>query len=172
MLEKCMKYIETEKERYPLICTMNTLEYVQNNYHSIQRFQNLVSGITVDENEEKSYTPINVSAMMDGFTTMVNEGIDVYNWKRESTDGQSMLHITRQQASMILREAGISLSDAATLVLTEMTECIVGKNVLTVQGKEGAEKKCRSTLHGFCMLRGLFSVLRKKKQDTCSSGNI
>ncbi len=170
MLEKYMKYIEAGKEKYPLICTMNTLEYIQNNYESIQRFQNLVSGIVADADGEKTYTPINVAAMMDGFTAMVNEGIDVHNWKREDTNERIMSHITRQQASMILREAGVSLSDAATLVLTEMTECIVGKNVLTVQGKM-EEKKYKSTLRGSCTLRGLFSALRKKKQDTCSSGN-
>ena len=172
MLEKCMKYIEAGRRKYPMICTMNTLEYIQDKYESIQRFQKLVSGITIEEDGKKTYTPINVAAMMDGFTTMVNEGINVQNWKQESTDRSPMINITRKQAGMILREAGVSLTDAATLVLTEMTECIVGKNVSTAQGKMETKKKCRLTLRGFCTSHRLFSAFRKRKQGICNSGSI
>lgn len=173
MLEQKMTYIEAEGERYPMICTMNVLEYIQGEYGTIQRWQVLTSGI-VEEEKGKKKTPINVAAMMDVLTVMMNEGVDVYNMNlsKKKEEREYMMHIERKHVGIILRAAGISMVDAAVMALDEVTNGILGKNVETAQSKMvKKEKKRPLTLRGFFMWPFTTSICRRKKQGTCSSGN-
>ena len=162
MLIDQMTTIKTPEESYPVICTLNVLEYIQNKYGTIERFEQLVSGMIpdgADEEKKTKYkiTPINVSALLDGLTVMINEGLDIKGGRTEGYFPFESKHVAR-----IMRAAGLSLADTAGIVLEELTECILPKNAESAQKKQTG-KQSKSILRGFSLLEKIFSIIRKRK---------
>lgn len=167
MLEGRMRKIVIDEMEYPVICTFNVLEHIQQKYETISDYNQLVSGIIPDGKDETGkleykITPVNVAAMLDGITAMINEGIQIRNETKGFKDNENPL-IEQKDAARILRDAGISLADAAGIVMDELTECIAPKKAETAQGEKITKKKSKSTLRGFFMLEKLSSIIRKKK---------
>lgn len=167
MLNHKMNRIITPEKEYPVICTLNVLEYIQGKYETIAKFEQLVSGMLPNKKNEDGKveyksTPINVAALLDGITVMINEGIDIKNETIEGHEGE-LLKIEPKNAARILRDAEISLVDAANIVLNELTECILPKNAKTVQKEQKERKTQQSTSHGFYLWEKVFSAIRKKK---------
>lgn len=166
MLNYKMNTIITPEKEYPVICTLNVLEYIQGKYGNITKFEQLVSGILTDKNEdgkvEYKYTPIHVATLLDGITAMINEGIEIKNETLGDYE-EELLKIGTKNAARILRDAEISLTDAANIVLNELTECILPKNAKTVQKEQRKKEMQQSTSHGFSLWEKVFSIIRKKK---------
>lgn len=167
MLNNKMTKIMTEDMEYPLICTFNVLEYIQNKYGTIADFEQRVSGVVQKEKSgsdkpQYTYTPINIAAMLDGMTAMINEGIKIKHEKTGFLDEEQVL-IGQKDTGRILRSAGISLADAANIVLEELVDCIVPKNAETARRKDEMKKEQYSTSRGSSMWERLFSIIRKKK---------
>lgn len=166
MLINKMTTITTPEESYPIICTLNVLEYIQGKYGTIEKFERLVSGIVSDGKDEEGKekykcTPINIAALLDGLTAMINEGLAI---KGVTTGESGYLPFESKHIARIIRDAGISLADAAGIVLEELTECILPKNAWAAQrGKEMAKNRQRSTLRGSFLLEKIFFIIRKKK---------
>ena len=165
MLTNKMTKITSPENNYPVICTLNVLEYIQNKYGTIEKFQMLVSGMLPDGKDQEGkkkykYTPINVAALLDGITAMINEGIDIEN-EVPGEHKTMLLKIRTKDAARILRDADIPLADAAGIVLNELTECILPKNAKSVQRKKKAIQQ--STLHGSSLWEKIFSIIRRKK---------
>ena len=174
MLNNKLNFIDCGKEKYPVVCDFNVLEEIQEKFETVHRFQALVSGLEetgVDKDtKEPIYksTPINVLTMLQGMTLMVNEGIDMYNEELSKKPGvapvQLLEHVEQKQIGMILRRANISLSEAAMLVVNELTTCINPKKEIPGKKKESQVTKTRlSILPGYSMLEKLFSIIRKKR---------
>lgn len=164
MLRNKMTTITTPEESYPVICTLNVLEYIQNKYGTIAKFEQLVSGMMPDEKDDEGkekykYTPINVAALLDGLTVMINEGLDI---KGAETNESGYLPFKSKYVARIIRDAEISLADAAGIVLTELSECILPKNVESARGKQ-IGRRPKLTSRGSSLLGKIFSTIRKKK---------
>ena len=162
-----MRKIVIDETEYPVICTFNVLEYIQKKYKTISDYNQLVSGMIPNGKDEAGkpeykITPVNVAAMLDGITAMINEGIEIRNETTGFEDNETPL-IKQKDTARILRDAGISLADAAGIVMDELTECIAPKKAETAQREKIKEKKSKSTLRGFFMSGKLFSIIRKKK---------
>lgn len=169
MLERETKTICAGGAEYPLLCTFNVLEYLQNRYESIDNFQALIiRAVAVKEADGTTgsrITPVNVAAMLDGLTAMINEGIAVEN----ETGGTDREPIRKEQAGRILRAAGISYTEAFGLVFEQLMDCVVApKNGKTAQDQNRTDRKKKSglILRGSYMFAQRFSIFRKKKPDT------
>lgn len=159
MLDGKSRMVICGEREYPLFCDFNVLEYIQREYGTIGRYQEIVTG-NPGRDGNTSFTPINVRAVLDGITVMVNEGIYV----QQLAGGEGLEEIDIKYAGVMLRSAGISLVGAAEIILKELTECISPKKEIPGQGGEKSGKGTqKSTLPGFSMWGKLSSITRKKK---------
>ena len=157
MLEKKITVFKAENKEIPIICTFNVLEYLQEEYGTIQNFQRKALGLMesgkneVGEPQYRNGT-IDVRALLDGATAMINEGIAV------TGKGEP---ISRNDAGVLLSAAGMTISEASILVINELIRCIEPKKSGAVQ-KEG-RRTLKSILHGFFTSEKRFFITRKKK---------
>ena len=93
MVDKIV-YIETEKDKYPMLFSLNVIESIQNEYGSYTKWGDLVS-----QNGGKE---VDIKALKFGICEAINEGIEVEN---EENNSQRKL-ITLKQAGRILTEVG------------------------------------------------------------------
>jgi hypothetical protein len=91
MIDK-LKYIETESEKYPVVCTINVLEAIQNEYESIEKWQEELSGNK------------NIKHIIWTFCEFINEGIDILNDRKE----EKMMPISHKKTGRIITEIGLA----------------------------------------------------------------
>lgn len=159
MLTKKIRTIQVEDREIPMICTFNVLEQLQEEYGTIQNFQQKALGL-VDSGEKdgngatvwKSGT-IHIKSVLTAATLMINEGIAV------TEQGEP---VTREDVGMLLRAAGLSIAEASSLVIESLIECIEPKKGEAAQGRR-TMKTQQSTLRGSCISERLFSIIRKKR---------
>lgn len=136
---------------YPLCCTLNVLEQIQEHYGDITTFQRLASGIREKKGEESKeeryeFGPVDVPAILNGATWMINEGIEIENIKKRQ---ERPLIENRKETARILRLSELSLSEIATILMDEMMVCIDPKKQKSTQKKTKGEQ--------LSILRGLFT---------------
>lgn len=96
MKEKII-YLETEKERYPLVFNINVMEEIQNQYGSISAWGNIV-----ENKDSESFEP-NIKDLKAGLLIMINEGIEIEN---EETEVKKEL-LNSKQLGRLLSKIGL-----------------------------------------------------------------
>ena len=91
MVDKLI-YIETEKEKYPMLFNLNVLEAIQEEYGSFTKWAELIENI-----EEPNF-----KALKFGLREAINEGIDIEN----DSLGVKRPLLTGKQVGRILTEVG------------------------------------------------------------------
>lgn len=153
MLDIKIRTIKAEKE-YPLYCDFNVLEYLQENYGSIEEYQIMVTGIATQKEGKKES---NIRAILDGLRIMINEGMEISEGSREKEEP-----ITISETGKLLRMAGLSLNDARGLIIAEIADCILPKKK-EQETRKDQKKMLKSTSHESSMWGSICSVFRKKK---------
>ncbi len=102
-------YVETEKEKYPMIFNFNVLEAIQEEYGSFIKWDELI------ENDQEP----NFKALKFGLREAINEGIDMEN---EGLEIKRPL-VTDKQVGRILTEIGFR--NAAGVIKTAV---VAGSN--------------------------------------------
>lgn len=164
MLEKKMSTIQAGSQEYPVACTLNVLETIQEKYDTLTDFQQQVAGMVENEGEleETTYTAIGIQIgpLLEGLTLMINEGLRIQARKGQEPQKTT---IEKWEAGLIIKEAGYSLQAAAELVLEEMTQCIAP--VKKKKNPENPEKKQNLIFRACSILEKRFCIIRKKKLD-------
>ncbi len=89
-----IKYIETKKEKYPLLFSLNVMEAMQNEYGTLSRWSELLEPGTGKEP--------NLKAVLFLFKELINEGIDYENEEKNET----RVFINERTAGRIMTEIG------------------------------------------------------------------
>ncbi len=87
--------IQLEGREYPIAFDLNVLETIQEKYGSMQAWSEMI---------EPEDGEANVSALLFGFTEMINEGIDIENDKHNT----QIPFLTKKQVGRILTEFGMA----------------------------------------------------------------
>lgn len=104
-----MKYIETEKRKYPIVFNLNVMEEIQEQYGSMSAWGDIVGG--GDEPKIKD--------LKAGLMAMMNEGIDIEN----EEEGTNEPFVTAKQVGRILSEVGIgAVIQAIQSITVESTQ--------------------------------------------------
>ena len=93
MVDK-INYLETEKERFPLVFTLNVIEAIQEKYGTIEAWLNMI---------QRDGEP-DIKALKFFITEAINEGLEIENEKT----GEKPKAITSKKAGRILTEIGFS----------------------------------------------------------------
>ena len=94
-MQNSMKYLETSKDKFPFIYTLNVMEAIQEKYGSLQEWSNLI--------ESKTNPEPDVKALIFFFTEAINEGIEIENEEK----GENRQLLTPKQVGRIITEIGI-----------------------------------------------------------------
>lgn len=124
MIDK-VEYIEVNDIKYPIFCSLNVLEEIQDRYGSIGSWDKKITGKGEDENE------ISASDLKTTLALMLNEGADIL--EKEI--------LTEKQVGRILGQYG--LHKALELVQEQVKTCIYGKNASTTQNNMETEDKVK-----------------------------
>lgn len=157
MLEKKITSFNAGGKEIPIICTFNVLEYLQEEYKTLQNFQRRALGL-VENGQNEAGEPqykngtIEIKALLDGAAAMINEGIAI------TGTGEP---ITRKDVGILLSAAGLTISEVSVMVVNELIRCIEPKKSGAAQ-KEN-RKTLKSILRGFFTLEKHFSIIPKKK---------
>lgn len=105
--------IQYKEKEYTLVFNLNVMEAIQEEYGTVQKWVDLVSG--EDEKE------INAKAARFGFTQMLNEGIEIDN-EDNGTDTKplTLRQVGRMISEIGLMEATISMND--TVIKSTQTD--------------------------------------------------
>lgn len=104
-----MKYIETEKRKYPIVFNLNVMEEIQEQYGSMSAWSDIVG----DGDEPK------IKDLKAGLMAMMNEGIDIEN----EEEGTNEPFVTAKQVGRILSEVGIgAVIQAIQSITVESTQ--------------------------------------------------
>lgn len=76
MLDQNMRYIEFGEEKFPLKCTLETLEKIQDEYGSVNQFEKDLFG-REKEGEEWRFTEPKMKAVRLGLFLFVNKGLEL-----------------------------------------------------------------------------------------------
>ncbi len=94
-MKDVIKYIETEKKKYPLCMNLNVIEGIQEKYQTIEDWFNAIDNI-------KGSMP-KIKDLKVGLTMMINEGIDVENERNNTNEP----YLTERQVGRIMSEIGL-----------------------------------------------------------------
>ena len=86
--------IEYKDKVYKLPFNLNVMEEIQEEYGSIDKWAELTDGANGEPNAK---------AVIFGFTSMINEGIDIDN----EENGTDLKHLTNKQVARIITEVGL-----------------------------------------------------------------
>lgn len=86
--------IKIKDKEYSIIFNLNVMEEIQNEYGTLEKWANLTDG--------KNGEP-DAKAVIFGFTTMINEGIDISNENKKEKEP----FLTHKQVGRILTEYGL-----------------------------------------------------------------
>ena len=89
--------LEVEGKIYKLVFNLNSMEEIQAEYGTIEKWGALTDGKSGE---------VNVKALIFGLTCMMNEAIDMKN----EEDGTSIPLLTKKQVGRIITKAGIENS--------------------------------------------------------------
>ena len=81
-------------EEYELVFNLNTMETIQDIYGSVEAWGELIQGAAEPQ----------AKAIKQGFTAMLNEGIDIYNEENE----EDRPFFTEKQVGRIISEIGLN----------------------------------------------------------------
>ena len=87
--------IKLRDKEYPMIFNLNVMEEIQKEYGTLDKWANLTDG--------KNGEP-DAKAVIFGFTTMINEGIDIANDDKKEKEP----FLTHKQVGRILTEYGLA----------------------------------------------------------------
>ncbi len=122
MVDK-INYLETEKEKYPLVFSLNVMESIQDKYGSIEKWSELI---------QHSGEP-DIKALKFFMTEAINEGIEIENEK----NNEKRKSITAKQVGRILTEVG--LAGTANKIMNTISESIetngTVKNAITTKNQ-------------------------------------
>ena len=88
-------YFETDSKKYPICFNLNVMEEIQEEYGSLSKWGEVVTG-------EKGSEP-NIKDLKKGLLIMINEAIDIQN---EKTD-EKQEFLTSKQVGRIISAVGI-----------------------------------------------------------------
>lgn len=88
---------EVDGVKYPLVFDLNSMEAIQEEYQTIQKWGELTDGKSGE---------VNVKALIFGFTEMINEGIDIENEEK----GEKREFLTTKQVGRLITKLGIENS--------------------------------------------------------------
>lgn len=109
-MENTSQTIEYKGKKYKLVCDMNAMEEIQEEYGSFAKWGELTYG---SEGEP------NIKAIKFGFTAMLNEGIDIDN----EENGTKEKPLTLKQVGRIITEIGFTNSaEALNKTVAESTK--------------------------------------------------
>ena len=89
--------LEYKNREYKLVFNLNSMEVIQEEYGSIDKWAELTDGSEQNDGEP------NIKAMIFGLAAMVNEGIEIDNEEK----GENIKPITLKQAGRMLSEIGL-----------------------------------------------------------------
>lgn len=87
--------IEYKDKVYNLPFNLNVMEEIQEEYGSVDKWAELSDG--------KGSGEPNAKAVIFGFTSMINEGIDIEN----EENGTDLKHLTKRQVARMITEVGL-----------------------------------------------------------------
>ncbi|MDQ5984307.1 MAG: hypothetical protein RUMPE_01354 [Eubacteriales bacterium SKADARSKE-1] len=124
MVDKII-YLEVEDGKFPMACTINTMEKIQNEYGSMGKWNDLVM-------KPKNGEP-DIRALKFFFTASINEGIDIENKKLN----KQREHISADEAGRIITEVGFSdaYKNMGTIISDSLPAETKGKNVKTTKSQ-------------------------------------
>jgi hypothetical protein len=93
-MKEMKKEITYKDKKYNLVFNFNVMQEIQEEYGSVEEWGKLTDG----ENGEP-----NAKAVIFGFTSMINEGIDIKN----EEEGTELKHFTKKQVGRMLTEIGL-----------------------------------------------------------------
>lgn len=112
--------LQYRNKEYKLVFNLNTMQLIQEEYGSIDKWGELTDGSKVNDGEP------NVKALVFGLTAMINEGIDIDN--DEHNENEPML--TQKQVGRMVSEIGLkSALNLANQVVVESAKDDHAKNV-------------------------------------------
>lgn len=85
---------EVDGTTYPLVFNLNVMQEIQDEYGTLEKWGDLTDGSDVEPNAK---------AVIFGFTSMINEGIDIEN---EKNNGDRKA-LTRKQVGRIITNYGL-----------------------------------------------------------------
>ena len=89
--------IEYKNREYKLVFNLNSMEQIQEEYGSIDKWGELTDG--TDENNGEP----NIKALVFGLTVMLNEGIEIDNEEK----GEDIKPFTKKKVGRIVSEIGL-----------------------------------------------------------------
>lgn len=92
-MKNTIVYVETEKEKIPLVFNLNVMEEIQEQYGSLEKWGEITQG---------DGEPM-IKDLKAGITAMINEGIDILNEENETYNAP----LTEKQVGRIMSEVGI-----------------------------------------------------------------
>ena len=95
-MKDVIRYIETEKKKYPLCMNLNVIEEIQEKYQTIEEWFNAILNTT-------NGFP-RLADFKYGLTKMINEGIDIENERKNTNDP----FLTEKQVGRIMTEVGLT----------------------------------------------------------------
>lgn len=128
-----LNYIELSGEKYPIKCDMLVLEKIQDEYQSLSKFENDLSGFVVsrDENGEPkrneeglllgTYEQPKISVVNKALCWMVKEGLEI-----EAEQKKTKIKEISDKA--LIRKIDISPSKLGRVLHEEFTKCFASKN--------------------------------------------
>lgn len=140
-----LNYIELSGEKYPIKCDIIVLEEIQDEYESLQEFENGIRGFVPNRDEDgeiiineeglmtgTSGTP-NIKMLNKALVWMVKEGIEI---AKEA--GGDCAEITEKT---LLRKVDLPPRELGQLLHEEFLRCFARKNQNTTQGEKAKNQK-------------------------------
>jgi hypothetical protein len=109
-MKEMKKEITYKEKKYTLVFNFNVMQEIQEEYGSVEEWGKLTDG----ENGEP-----NAKAVIFGFTSMINEGIDIKNEEK----GTDLKPFTKKQVGRMLTEIGLKeMTDKLNEVVVDSTQ--------------------------------------------------
>jgi hypothetical protein len=109
-MKEMKKEINYKDKKYNLVFNFNVMQEIQEEYGSVEEWGKLTDG----ENGEP-----NAKAVIFGFTSMINEGIDIKN----EEEGTELKPFTKKQVGRMLTEIGLeNMTNKMNEVVIESTK--------------------------------------------------
>lgn len=90
--------LEYKNKKYKLLFNLNSMQAIQDEYGSIDKWGELTDGSDFNNGEP------NIKALVFGLTAMINEGIDADNEEK----GENTAPLTQKQVGRMLTEIGLA----------------------------------------------------------------
>jgi hypothetical protein len=127
MLDK-VEYVGINNESYPIFCSLNVLEELQDKFESIDSFDKQLTG----RKEDGSIGEISIFTLKYAFMLMLNEGAEI-----EEKD----ICFSEKEVGRLLYNYGIQ--NAFLKVRELISACLYGKNVTSTQNQKSTAKKAK-----------------------------